>query len=222
MPQMLAQYRRGEWHCRHSHEQQQIQDHQRVVRALDVVEQAMMVDPHDADKSEANNERHVSRPLPQQQRRQRHFADVAFVGDLQLQHQQRDGDGKNAVGKSLDARCLFIHALTGTRNLPENSRESKSYQACLRLRTYFSTINLDFPLARRRKAFDNTRRSSPKNSEPLRPDRRSAHLAYLKTATDGLAKGWAGSRAALLFFLRPAATQESAGPARQAGAARRH
>src|SRR5207248_6595002 len=94
------------------------------VRALDVVEQAMVVDPHDADEGEADDKRDVSRPLAQQQRRQRHLADVTFVRNLEFQHQQRDGDGKNAVRKSFDARRLFIHASVSTKMSPENSAKS--------------------------------------------------------------------------------------------------
>src|SRR5213595_3928177 len=90
----------------------------------------MVVDPHDADEGEADDKRDVSRPLAQEQRRKGYFTNIAFVRNLQFQHQQGDGDGKNAVRKSFDARRLFIHASVSTKMSPENSAKIKSYQPC--------------------------------------------------------------------------------------------
>ena len=91
-----------------SQEQKQVEEQQPVVRLANVVEQPMVVHPHDPDKGEADQEGKISRPLPQQRR-----AQVAILrhGNLQVEDQQRDRDGVHAVREGFDAGRFRGHGL---------------------------------------------------------------------------------------------------------------
>ncbi|HEY4934806.1 MAG TPA: hypothetical protein VII23_24830 [Terriglobales bacterium] len=91
---MRGQYRGGEGDDDHPEHQCEVDDQQHVIALLDVGEQAMMVDPHDADECKADEKRQVGRPLAQQLR-----GEISSVGTrhLDLQNQQSDGDGEYAV-----------------------------------------------------------------------------------------------------------------------------
>ena len=72
----------------HAEQQEEIGRHQHIVGVLDVREQAMVVDPHDADEKKAEQEAGVTRPLlrdslPESQ---------PFRRRLQFEDQQRCGD----------------------------------------------------------------------------------------------------------------------------------
>ena len=74
-------------------------------RAANVVEKAMTVDPHDTDEADEKGE--VRGPLAKQQRRE---MSLASIWSFDLKYQQGDGNGKDTVRKSLNPRCLGLHA----------------------------------------------------------------------------------------------------------------
>jgi hypothetical protein len=74
-----------------------------------VGEEPVMVDPKNANEGEAYDERNIRWPLPRQQGGEWDVVNVAFQRHFELQHQQGDGDGEHAIGKSFNAAGFFIH-----------------------------------------------------------------------------------------------------------------
>jgi hypothetical protein len=90
----------------HAHQQQQVQNQQRVVDADDVLEDVVVVDPHDADAEEADHVAEVRRPETDQR-----FTEVLArldVGHADLDDQQRDRDREDAVAERLQALRVLV------------------------------------------------------------------------------------------------------------------
>src|SRR5215472_5681695 len=66
----------------------------------------MVVDPHDARKCKAQKESEVRRPLAPKRDSQ---GPLAGVRNLDIENQQRDGDGEHAVRKGFNASGLRLH-----------------------------------------------------------------------------------------------------------------
>ena len=77
---------------------------------MDEREQAVVVDPHDADRREAGEEGQILRPLPQQRRAQPAEPQRTGRGHADLEHQQGDRDRVDAVAKGLDAAGFLLAA----------------------------------------------------------------------------------------------------------------
>ncbi len=90
----------------HAQEQQEVETDQAVVGAPYEAEEAMVVHPHHADVGEAGEEREVRRPESQQLRGQPAGSDLA--GDLDLEDQEGDRDGEDAVAEGFDPRRLRV------------------------------------------------------------------------------------------------------------------
>jgi len=98
-----------EYGCRkrdegHAEKQDQIEPRQGFVRSSDQREEAMMIHPHHADVEEAGQKREIRRPLVRQGDAQ--TSSDELVRDFDLQDQQRDGNGEDAVAERLDAAGL--------------------------------------------------------------------------------------------------------------------
>jgi hypothetical protein len=100
----------GEGHNCDSEQQQQVHEEQPMIGAVDMREHAVMVDPHDSDEEEAQQKCEVRRPLAQQLARE---ISLRNRRDLDLEDEQRDGDGEYAVRESFDARSFGRHECTG-------------------------------------------------------------------------------------------------------------
>jgi hypothetical protein len=68
----------------------------------------MVVHPHDPDKSKAHQKSNIGGPGSREFPRQ---AIAAVMRHFEFEDQQRDGDGKNAIGERLDPRCFTRHAV---------------------------------------------------------------------------------------------------------------
>ncbi len=73
---------------------------------LDVLEHLVMVDPHDADRDEADGVTKVRGPEAEQRVRQTFVA--RDVRHTDLEHKQRDGDGKDAIAERLEPRRVGV------------------------------------------------------------------------------------------------------------------
>src|SRR5262249_44457831 len=96
----------GEGHNCDSEQQQQVDEEQPMIGAVDVGEDAVVVDPNDSGEEEAQQKCEVRRPLAQQLPRELSLRDRR---DLDLEDQQRDGDGVYAVREGFDARSFGRH-----------------------------------------------------------------------------------------------------------------
>ena len=79
----------------------EIQNHENVVGALDVIEEAVVIDPHDADECEADDEGKIERPLDEELVRERA---AGRRRNFDVEDQKCDSDGEDAVGEGFDAR----------------------------------------------------------------------------------------------------------------------
>ena len=91
----------GKWDGSDAEEQQEIENQEQIIGALDVSEEAVVIDPHDADESETDQEGKVKGPIGQELARKRA---AGRRRNLDVEDQQRDGDGEDAVGEGFDAR----------------------------------------------------------------------------------------------------------------------
>ena len=62
--EVRCQHSSRERHRRNA-QQQEVKNKERIVTALDMRKQAVMINPHDTDEREADDEGKVGRPLPQ-------------------------------------------------------------------------------------------------------------------------------------------------------------
>jgi hypothetical protein len=84
-------------------EEEQVQQDQGPVQALDAAEQLVVADPEQPDHGEAEGEPgHPGDGLPQLGAR----LQVGHVGDLKVDDQQGDGDGEDGVAEEQDAVVL--------------------------------------------------------------------------------------------------------------------
>jgi len=81
---MLRQHGGGERNRAHAQQKEKVQKQKPVIRSLDVREQAVVVDPHNPDKCEAEDESKIRRPLTE--KLQRKIA-APGSGDLDFQDQ---------------------------------------------------------------------------------------------------------------------------------------
>ena len=94
--------------------EKKIENEEQIIGTLDVGEEAVMIDPHDADEGEADDEGNVKGPVGEELAAQRRGA---RRGDLDIEDQKRDGDGENAVGEGFDASGFRGHGVfPGVRN----------------------------------------------------------------------------------------------------------
>jgi len=93
---------------RDHHQQQAIEEEQKMVFALDVPEQPVMVEPHDQNRPEARDVGQQRRPQRQQCRRQPAVRQGVQLGHMDVQRQQRDSDGEHAVAERLHAGSFFF------------------------------------------------------------------------------------------------------------------
>jgi hypothetical protein len=91
--------------CRYPKQQRKVQNHQGIVGAPDMGEQAVVVDPHDADKGEADDESDVRGPLSEELGRKV----VLRRGHFDFQNQQGDGNRENPVREGFDPGGLLFH-----------------------------------------------------------------------------------------------------------------
>src|SRR5947209_1182040 len=70
----------------------------------------MVACPHDQDRGKTRHEREVRRPLLEQRTTQGGHGNRARrqMWHLQIEHQQRNGDGKDAVAERFQATSLFF------------------------------------------------------------------------------------------------------------------
>src|SRR5215472_6016448 len=61
--QVSREYRSRKRHSSNSQQQKQVKNEQAIIGAANVVEQTVMVDPHDADEGEAQNKSKIRWPL---------------------------------------------------------------------------------------------------------------------------------------------------------------
>jgi hypothetical protein len=92
---------------------------QRGIEAPDLVDEASMVEPDDADGQERRQVRGVGRPsICQRNDEAARRIDFGRGRDLQIQDEQRDGDRHYAVAERLHAPCGGeSHLLLGWRDL---------------------------------------------------------------------------------------------------------
>ena len=91
----------GKWDGSDAEEEEEIENQEHVVGALDVIVEAVVIDPHDADECETDQEGKVKGPIGQELARKRA---AGRRRNLDVEDQQRDGDGEDAVGEGFDAR----------------------------------------------------------------------------------------------------------------------
>ena len=95
--QAIGEQARRERDQRDEHQQDQVEHHQRAVRAGDAVELRVVVHPDDADRQEADDVGRVVGPLLGERGRE-----AAGGADLEVQHEQRYRDGEDAVAEGLE------------------------------------------------------------------------------------------------------------------------
>jgi hypothetical protein len=113
MPELRRQQRSCERNHANPKHQSQVQQQQSVVCLSDMRKQSMVVDPHDADEGEADEERQERWPLA------REFGGQSrgvSAGDFDLEDQQRNGDGEHAIRERLQARSFGSQGKSPTRN----------------------------------------------------------------------------------------------------------
>ena len=99
----FGDHRGGPWKQRADHQQQQVRADQAGVDSMDAGEQIVVADPDRRDVQERREIGDIRRPLPQQ-----------FVEELsalaartvQVEYEQGDGDGKDAVAERFDASAF--------------------------------------------------------------------------------------------------------------------
>jgi hypothetical protein len=101
-PHRESQFRRREREDRGRQQQPQVAPQEAAVDAGDPGEQGVVIDPHHADVHERRHVGQVGGPLVQQV-----GPDMAgAAGRVQVEHQERDGDGQDAVAERLDPVTL--------------------------------------------------------------------------------------------------------------------
>src|SRR5664279_2134278 len=100
MSKVRGQHRSREWNNAHAKHEAQVDDEQHVISLSDMGEEPVVIDPHNADEGEADEESEIRRPLSAQLTQE--ISGIG-AGDLDFQNQQGYGDGEYAVGES----CLL-------------------------------------------------------------------------------------------------------------------
>src|SRR5579872_4260311 len=104
--EVLSQHGRGEGNRTYTQQKQQIQEKERVVGTFDVSEQAMVIDPHNPNKSEAYDECNIRWPLLEELSSK---ISAASAWDLDFQNEQSDGNREHTIREGFDARSFFFH-----------------------------------------------------------------------------------------------------------------
>jgi hypothetical protein len=105
--QFLPHYLRWERYKGDHQQEHQVQHEEAVVRGADAPEHLMVIEPQDPDQREADDEGDVAGPLLGQSVGER----TALLVHADLDDQERDGDGKHAIGEGLEPAgiCLALH-----------------------------------------------------------------------------------------------------------------
>src|SRR5690242_9048440 len=86
-----------------------------MIGSYDKVKEAVMIEPHDADGREADQKSRENCPLTTHRLKDPTmiYRDPMIERRLEVQHQQRYSDGKNAIAESFNTRrfLFFIHEL---------------------------------------------------------------------------------------------------------------
>ena len=88
-----------EWYEGDEHQEENVDEQERAVGVSYLVEHGVMVDPHDADRDEAEAVRRVARPDVQQL-----VAEVRSRG-VEVEDEQRRRNGEDAVAERQESRC---------------------------------------------------------------------------------------------------------------------
>src|SRR5262249_13532917 len=120
--QVLCEHGRRERNERDHHQEEHVHDQELPIGPPDVLEHRVVVRPHDAEHEEAERVTQVGRPEGAERRPETaERADWLRRRGLDLEEEERDRDGEDAVAEGLEATRLggpvFLHhafAWTGT------------------------------------------------------------------------------------------------------------
>src|SRR5579863_9066813 len=106
LAEMLRQHGRRKRNRSYTQQKKKVQKQKRIIRSLDVSEQAMVIDPHNPDEGETKDKGKIRGPLPEKLDGE---LSAASSRNLDFQNQQSNSNGKNAVREGFDARRFFFH-----------------------------------------------------------------------------------------------------------------
>ena len=106
MSEVVCNQRSGEREKRDAEKKPPVQQHEGIVRPLDIVKQVVVVHPDYQDRDKAVQERHERRPLAKKFSGE--IRCTVNMRELQVEDKQRNGDGEHAITERLNATGLFL------------------------------------------------------------------------------------------------------------------